>query len=136
MKQKLNAAIKAYSFETEFRGGCLSCGKDIRHPVCPFCLAEAFRQWISGFPEEEKKILKQLDKFLGAHEHFGGRSKICVACGKSTVHLCPYCFTDYLYKIVRKAGLGVRALSEFLFIFNFDFDHDGYSRELEAFGGY
>ena len=136
MEQKLDAAIEAYNLETEINNDCLSCGENIEHPLCPSCIADGFRQWVSQFPREEKELLRQLNGFLKIHKRFNGQSKKCVACGKNTTHLCPYCFTEYLYKITKKAGLGVRALSEFLFLFNFDFKHSGYSKELEAFGGY
>lgn len=69
------------------------------------------------------------------HNRTKAKSKTCVACQRPT-HICPLCFTTYLYSLVKEAGLGVRATSQFLFIFNFDFEHTGYSQELEAYGGY
>jgi len=134
MKQKMNVAIQAYN--NGIHEDCLSCGYNIEHPLCPECIYKGFKQWLKRFPKDEEKIRKQVNKFLRAHRHLNGSSKKCASCGKQNVHICPYCFTEYLYKITKEAGLGVRALSEFLFIFNFDFEHNGYSRELEAFGGY
>ena len=130
----MNVAIQAYN--NEIHEDCLSCGYNINHPLCPSCLAKGFKQWISRFPKDEARLREQVNEFLRSHKKFNGHSKRCSACGKNDTHLCPYCFTEYLYKISKEAGLGVRALSEFLFIFNFDFEHNGYSRELEAFGGY
>ena len=80
--------------------------------------------------------MNDVDNFVKAHKHLEGKAKTCVACNKKKTHTCPYCFTEYLYNIIKEAGIGVRAMSEFLFIFNFDFSHDGYSQELEAYGGY
>lgn len=131
MNVAIQASNKNYTHED-----CLSCGYNINDPLCPECLAKGFRQWLKRFPKDEEQIKKKLNKFLGVHRHFDGTSKRCASCGKNNTHLCPYCFTEYLYKISKEAGLGVQALSEFLFIFNFDFEHNGYSRELEAFGGY
>lgn len=135
MKHEIYVAIKASNFKKIYED-CLSCGENIKHPLCPDCIAKGFRQWIRRFSQDESKIKIKLDKFLTAHKYLEGKSKKCVACGKNNTYICPYCFTEYLYKIVKEEGLGVRAMSEFLFIFNFDFEHEGYSRELEVYGGY
>jgi hypothetical protein len=65
-----------------------------------------------------------------------GSSTACVHCGRNSVHICPYCFTEHLYNLIKETGAEVRALTEFLFIFNFDFRHSGYSDELQTMGGY
>ncbi len=135
MKQKMNVAIQAYNSK-KIHEDCLSCGYNIVHPLCPECIAKGFKQWLLRFPKDEADLRKKVNKFLKTHKDTDGHSKKCASCGKQNVHTCPYCFTEYLYGITKEAGLGVRALSEFLFIFNFDFEHNGYSRELEAFGGY
>lgn len=135
MKQKFNVAIQTYYLETEINNDCLSCGKDIQHPLCPNCIAKAFNQWIGKFPEQQE-IKNKLKIFMRQHNTITGKSKACVSCGKNRANICPYCFTKYLYKLIKEAGMGVRAMSEFLFIFNFDFTHNGYSQELEVYGGY
>lgn len=136
MKYKKNVAIQAYSFETEIHNDCLSCGENIRHPLCPDCIAKAFEQWIQKFPDEQREIKLKLKTFMSHHDSIKGKSKRCVSCGKNRTHICPYCFTEYLHSLVKEAGVGVRAMSEFLFIFNFDFEHRGYFKELEMYGGY
>ena len=149
MKQKIYVAIKTFNSKKTacpnqskeyicegIHEDCLSCGKNIEHPLCPDCIAEGFKQWIQRFPQDKTKIQTRLDKFLKAHRYLDGKSKRCVACGKNNTHICPYCFTEYLHKIINEAGLGIRAMSEFLSIFNFDFDHNRYSKELEIYGGY
>ena len=69
------------------------------------------------------------------HNSLKEKSKPCAACS-SSVHICPLCFTTHLHNLVKEAGLGVRATTQFLFIFNFDFGHNGYYKELEFYGGY
>ena len=142
MKQKLNVAIQTYNLEKErvcpnpskldicegIHNDCLSCGENIQHPLCPNCIAKAFDQWIQKFPEH-KKIKGELNTFMKHHNHIKGKSNSRVTCN-GDVHICPYCFTNYLYKLIKEAGMGVRAMSEFLFLFNFDFNHKGYSKEL------
>ncbi|MBT3397809.1 hypothetical protein HOA55_02630 [archaeon] len=134
--QRVNVAIQAHNFEKESSPDCISCGKIIRHPLCPDCIAKGFKQWVARFPEVEKIISPQVSKFIRGHKHIHKQSERCVACGKRKTSICPYCFTKYLYQLVKEAGAGVRALTEFLFIFNFDFERHGYSDDLEAFGGY
>ena len=134
-KNEISAQSKDY-ISKEINEDCLSCGYNIVHPICPSCIAKGFKQWILRFPKDEQQLRIKVDHFLKAHRYFDGYSKKCASCGKNNTHLCPYCFTEYLYNIIKEAGLGIRALSEFLFIFNFDFEHKGYSQELEAYGGY
>jgi hypothetical protein len=134
MKQKSDVAKQTYYFEKESHNNCLSCGENIKHPICPNCLSKAFNQWTKKFPEHQQ-LKRKLNIFMSHHNKTKGNSIKCVSCGNN-VHICPYCFTKQLYSLVKEGGLGVRALSEFLFIFNFDFEHKGYSRELEAYGGY
>ncbi|MCK4997217.1 hypothetical protein KAS08_02840 [Candidatus Pacearchaeota archaeon] len=135
MNQKLNVAKQTYYFEKE-HNDCLSCGNDITHPLCPNCISKAFMQWLEKFPEESKEIKLKLNIFLRHHNSVNGKSKSCVVCGKNKTHICPYCFTEHLYNLVKEAGLGCRAMTEFLFMFNFDFEHKGYSKELEVLGSY
>ena len=134
MNKKRNVAKQAYNFEKEIHNDCLSCGNDIRHPLCPNCIAKAFNLWTIKFPEH--KILKsKLNVFMKHHNKIESLSKPCVVCQKS-VHICPLCFTTHLHNLVKETGLGIKAMTQFLFIFNFDFEHKGYSQELESLGGY
>lgn len=113
---------------------CLSCGQDINHPLCPNCITKAFNKWIKKFPEH-KQIKSKLNAFMKHHNKITEKSKPCVAC-QNSVHICPLCFTSHLYNLVKEAGLGIRATTQFLFIFNFDFEHKEYFQELEIQGGY
>ena len=151
MNQRNCAAKQTHNFERDSthhtHNDCLSCGENINHPICPNCIAKAFHQWLKRFPREDdpifettrvedQKIIKSKLRVFMKHHNLGeGNSVNCVSCNNS-VHVCPKCFTEHLYKLVREAGLGVKALTEFLFIFNFDFEHNGSSYELEALGGY
>ena len=136
MNQKKNVAIRGIYFE-EYHSDCLSCGEPITHPLCPECIAKGFSHWIQKFPREDREIIQsKLRKFLHGHKYLDGKAPKCAACGKTQTHICPRCFTEFLYQITKEAGLGVRALTEFLFIFNFDFKHESYAKELEVMGGY
>lgn len=136
MNQKTNVAKQTCYFEKEVHNDCLSCGTNIAHPLCPNCISKAFLQWLGKFPADYSQTKRKLDTYLHHHNSINAKSKSCVVCGKSKTHVCPYCFTEHLYSLVKEAGLGVRAMTEFLFMFNFDFERKGYSRELEVLGGY
>ena len=126
MNEKFDVAIQTYNLEKEIHNDCLSCGEDIKHPLCPNCISKAFNQWTKKFPEY-REIKGKLNILMKHHNHTKGKSKSCVSCNNN-VNICPYCFTNYLYGLVKEAGMGVRAMTEFLFIFNFDFNHNGYSK--------
>jgi hypothetical protein len=132
MKNEMNVAVQTYNRENHEK--CLSCGEEINHPICPNCLSKGFNEWIIGYPRLHKETSNKLSHFLNKTSHLKG--KTCIKCGYRKIHTCPYCFTEYLYKLIKEAGAGITTLSEFLFLFNFDFERKGYSRELEAFGGY
>lgn len=131
MKRKINVAIQTYNLEKERHNDCLSCGEDIRHPICPNCISKAFIQWIQKFPEH-KKVVEELESFIHKHNHIKGKSKSCVSCS-GEVHICPYCFTNYLYKLMKELRMEAKIMSEFLFLFNFDFEHKGYYKDRELY---
>ena len=133
MKKK-NVAIQTYNLEKEPHNDCLSCGEDIKHPICPNCISKAFNQWTKKLPEH-REIKSKLNAFMKHHNFMKGKSKTCVSC-KNNTHVCPFCFTEHLHKLLKEADSSVKVMSEFLFIFNFDFEHKGYSKELETYGGY
>lgn len=135
MNMRTDVARQALNFEKEYLN-CLCCGDDVTHPICPHCITESFIQWLEKFPNDFKSIKLKLDGFLMGHSKLDHISKNCVSCRKDRTHICPKCFTEYLYSLVKEAGLGVRAMSEFLFIFNFDFERKSYAKDLEILGGY
>ena len=135
MNNKINVAKQTYLFEKE-HNDCLSCGEDIAHPLCPNCISIAFTQWLSKFPKDYSEVKSKVDIYLHHHNLINGKSKSCVVCGKDNTHVCPYCFTEHLYSLIKEAGLGVQAMTEFLFMFNFDFERKGYANELEFLGDY
>ena len=133
-KNFVGAAKQAHQLERE-HPFCLSCSKAISHPICPYCISRGFFDWAANYPKE-KSLLENIRNFLSRNKIFDETGIPCVSCKEKRASICPKCFTEFLYSQVKRAGLGVRALTEFLFIFNFDFGHDAYSKDLEALGGY
>lgn len=130
MKKKMNVAVQTYNIKRN----CLSCSKIINHPICHDCITKQFIEWTKKHPPIQKETYKTLNEFLKkSKKHKGGK---CIICQKNNLHICPYCFTEYLYKLLKQTGAGITTMTEFLFMFNFDFEKKGYSKELEIFGGY
>ena len=131
-----NATIQASPFEKEINSCCLSCSNPINHPLCPGCISVGFLEWLQRAPHIEEEVRYKVVHFVNSTKHLEKNSSLCVSCNRNSTHTCPHCSTDFLYSVTKEAGAGVRHLTEFLFLFNFDFKHQGYSHDLEAFGGY
>ena len=130
MKKTMNVAVQTYNKKIN----CLSCSDYINHPICHECLVKEFNEWTKRYPMLKKRVSKEIDKFVSKTKKYKGER--CVICKNDIIHTCPYCFTEYLYSLLKQAGAGITTMTEFLFMFNFDFEKKGYSRELEIFGGY
>jgi hypothetical protein len=131
MKQKKDVAVRTDNNEEFFE--CLSCNNTIINPICPDCLRRHFKEWVKAYPELERVTIKRLNNFVRKSNDRQGFE--CILC-KKKVYMCVYCFSEYLYELIKRAGAGPRILSEFLFIFNYDFKRNGYIHDLEAYGNY
>ncbi len=111
---------------------CLDCGEPIQNLLCPNCIAKHFEQWLNKYPKLKNKILKQVKKFINAHNY--DDYSTCSACGKNTVYNCPYCFIEYLFELLKEQNATSEALKSFFEFFNYDFGHLGYSQEINKLG--
>ena len=118
---------------------CISCSQTIHHPLCPDCIAKGYFEWTKRIPGQEFDktfhIRERIAEFLEKNNS-NNTTLRCVSCNKKRTNICPLCFADILHKITKEAGVSVKILSEFLFMFNFDFEHKVYRDELESYGGY
>lgn len=141
MRTKLNANVQAlnlnyYNLIKEEFAECLECSRAIYNPVCPQCVADEFVSWLDNYSKlkNKKKIIQEVNQFLKVHKLFGRHSEKCVTCNKNNVYLCPYCFTTYLLGLLKSNGANKNMLGEFLMLFNFDTNHNGYYKEGEQLG--
>ena len=115
----------------------MECNEAIYNPLCHACLAGEIRQWLDahGSGEIKKKLGAGIKSSLRAIENSLEKfSDVkCVAC-KGEVFLCPYCFTEKVYKKLKAIARSRKAQKEFLSLFNFDFEHTGYSKDAEELG--
>ncbi|MDO8516561.1 MAG: hypothetical protein Q7S33_00390 [Nanoarchaeota archaeon] len=130
---KFNAVVQAPLIE-KFHTDCLNCREPIFNPLCPECLTKAFEQWILKYPEAKEKTLANIKEFLKRNRKFNNNSQKCIVCKRKSVYLCPYCFTEFLLQTLKQTKVSKNILGEFLFLFNFDFNHNGYYKEGEKLG--
>jgi len=132
MKKKMNVVVQTLSYESNHLD-CLECGESIFNPICPECILRQFRSWIKVHPGLAI-VEREISHFVKNHSLFNHSSQTCIACKKQSSYLCPYCFTKYIYDLLKQAKLSKAILGEFLFLFNYDFDHTGYYKEGERLG--
>ncbi|MEM2478987.1 MAG: hypothetical protein QXS07_02590 [Candidatus Pacearchaeota archaeon] len=114
---------------------CLECKEAIFTPICPECLAKAIEVWMSECLKGKKyeKLRREIRDEIKASLKLKFPSTKCIKC-KGNVFMCPYCFTERVYKVIKKSKLSkaekTLIIENFLTFFNFDFDHTGYSKEI------
>ncbi|MFH1500972.1 MAG: hypothetical protein ABIE22_03440 [archaeon] len=118
---------------TNFDALCLECREPIHNPLCPFCLSRGIEAWLENKPTKMSNFVEnEIKKILGARKL--GNSVKCIACNSDRAFLCPYCFTEMVYKALKKVRARKADLEEFMILFNFDFEHCGYYKDAEKLG--
>jgi len=124
------------AFERERVYECLNCHEVISNPLCPECLSFQMEVWLSSlssYPLKDK-ILKRIKDYVKATNNLEDDATPCVVCGKPQASLCPYCFTNYIFALLKCLRVHREILREFLQFFNYDFEHIGYSKDAEKLG--
>ena len=115
---------------------CLDCKEAVYNPLCPSCLALQIEVWLSSLSSYplQKKILAKIKDYVEKTNNLAGESTTCIACKRPSASLCPYCFTEYVFNLLKSMKVNRIILKEFLQFFNYDFEHTGYSGEAEKMG--
>lgn len=115
---------------------CLDCNEPTSNPLCPICLTTQIQVWLSSYPDRHltNKILEKIKKYVEKTNNLESSYTKCVACGRQRASLCPYCFTNYIFNLLKSMKVNRIVLKEFLQFFNYDFEHVGYSKEAERLG--
>jgi hypothetical protein len=92
--------------------------------------------WLSSLSSHPKKseIMKKIKQYVDKTNNLKGESTICVACKKPIASLCPYCFTEHVFNLLKDLRVNRIVLKEFLQFFNYDFEHTGYTEDAERMG--
>jgi hypothetical protein len=113
---------------------CGICSEAITNPICPNCLAAQIEAWSTLYPDLEEKILPKIKETLKRVEDTPLLGIRCIKCGEETTNICPYCFTESIFRELVRMRVNKIILAEFLTFFNFDLDHRGYFKEAENKG--
>jgi len=133
MNKKMNAVVQALDLEKTKHTDCLNCHEAIFNPICPECILKQLKSWINIYPGL-KKVEKNIITFVRRNRIFNNNSQTCITCHKNSAYICPYCFTEHIYNLLKQARITKAILSEFLLLFNYDFEHTGYYKEGEKLG--
>ena len=115
---------------------CVDCHEAIFNPLCPECLTLQIEVWLSSLSSYplRKKIMNRIKDYVRSTNNLVEDSTTCVSCGQRKASLCPYCFTNYVFALLKCMDVHREILKEFFQFFNYDFDHTGYSKEAEKLG--
>ena len=113
---------------------CDVCSEAVTNPLCPVCLAGEIKVWLTQYPVIKARLLPKLNKYLQGVEDRTLDSTQCIKCNDYRASVCPYCFTEYILKELKKLNVREPILVEFFEFFNFDLEHTGYSKEAEMLG--
>ena len=114
---------------------CDVCSEAITNPLCPECLTMEIEAWLTLYPNLRSELLPKIQQFLNEIEDkLIHDTTQCIKCGEKKTAICPYCFTDFVLKHLKKINANKIVLTEFFEFFNFDLDHKGYSKEAEELG--
>ena len=123
------------SFAFERFWECLECNEPISNPLCPVCLTKQVEVWLSSYPSDiQNKIIGDISGYVKKTNNLVENKVRCVVCNKKEASLCPYCFTNYVFNLLKRLKVHRTILKEFLMFFNFDFGHTGYSKDAERLG--
>ena len=116
---------------------CNTCSEAVTNPICPFCLTEEIKAWLTLYPALRQELIPRIYIFLNnISSHIDSYGTNCIKCQESRAHVCPYCFTNFVFNQLQKINVPTNTLKEFFEFFNFDLEHTGYTTEAEELGIY
>ena len=115
---------------------CSICSQAVTNPLCPSCLTTEMEAWLTMYPDLRNALMDRLKKLLDRVKYKFENSNACIKCDDKKASICPYCFTEYVFRQLKSMDVNHRVLKEFLQFFNFDFEHDGYYKEGEKLGAF
>jgi hypothetical protein len=127
--------LKVDYSSSEFRDKtytCSFCTESITNPLCPFCLAEEIQAWLTLYPHLKEDILSSLNDYLKKiNNSLTSYGVVCIKCGEDRASVCPYCFTEFVFKKLIEIKANRLVLKEFFDFFDFDLEHKGYIEFVE-----
>jgi hypothetical protein len=103
---------------------CFVCQEAIFNPICPSCLKKEVIVWLE---KTNPSLIKEMEESLSFFRESKQNDVSCILCKRYT-DTCPYCFTEYVYNLLKERHPDL--VESFLTLFNYDFDHTGYSKDM------
>jgi hypothetical protein len=125
-------------FERELNAfySCPQCSEPITNPVCHNCLGNQIGEWLKFYPNVRRKIFPKIKGYVKEVNNEASSSLNCVSCNHQKAALCPYCFTEAIYNMLKKNGVDKMIIMDYLSTFNFDLKHEGYILDAQNEGLY
>jgi len=115
---------------------CIQCSQPITNPICHECLGRQITNWLSLYPSIKKKFQPKLKKYLTDVHNNVMDGVNCASCQKHQAALCPYCFTEGIFDLLKRSKIDRMVVMDFLSTFNFDLKHEGYIQDAIKEGLY
>ena len=113
---------------------CDVCSVTVTNPICPTCLSTEVEAWLTLYPNLRKELMPKLASYLYKLDTKVIDSTQCIKCGNNTASICPYCFTNHVFKELKCLNVSKQIMKEYFEFFNFDLEHVGYCKEAEKLG--
>ncbi len=137
MKQKFLTSFERETLQNPSKSfECPQCFEPVTNPICHDCLGNQILAWLGLYPSIKKKIASKLMRYKQEVGNFTLRGINCASCGKKKAALCPYCFTEEIFNMLKRSKIDKMVIMDFLCIFNFDAGHQGYIAEAVKEGLY
>ncbi len=115
---------------------CMQCSEPITNPICHDCLGNQISSWLGFYPNIKKKIMPKIKDYVKEVNNNTIESVNCACCSKQKAALCPYCFTEGIFNLLKKSKIDRMVVMDFLSTFNFDLKHEGYIQDAIENGLY
>lgn len=99
-------------------------GNILDKKICHDCLSKEISEWLNLYPAVKKKILSKINSYV-AEVKDNTLPEVCSACKKENIALCPYCFSEGIFNLLKKNKMDVMVIMDYLSTFNFDSKHEG-----------
>jgi hypothetical protein len=93
---------------------CVSCLEPITNPLCHDCLGNQISSWLGLYPNIRKKLTPKLKSYIQEVNNNTINSVTCVSCNKKKAALCPYCFTEGIFNLLKKSNIDKMVIMDFL----------------------
>jgi hypothetical protein len=129
-KKLLSPDFERDTLQTSYEDySCAQCLEPITNPLCHECLGNQVHCWLGLYPSIKKKMQPQLKKYVVDVNNNVLQGIKCASCRKKQAALCPYCFSEGIFNMLKKNRVDRMVIMDFLSTFNFDLKHEGYIRE-------